>query len=163
MLLDKFWPSNGIEISIDYRSDNFISEYVHGFECKSNNDKIWSVVDMVIILNFLEFEKSCSRKFKVITISTTDHISSRFDLYLNLGTNSKTILSDLLYTEFSVLLSDYNVFKKHGVMMYETKYLYRMNIYRIWTKHDNWYFLDWFWPSNGFENWIHNRLEWIDW
>ena len=52
MLLDMFWPSNGIvENSVYYRSDDGISKYVHGSEFKSNCDEIWTVVDMVIILN----------------------------------------------------------------------------------------------------------------
>ena len=123
MLLDKFWPSNGIENSVYHRSNNAISKYVHEFAYRSNANEIWCIVDMVIILNFLEFENSCSRKFKIIIISITGHISSVFKLYLNQYTYSKTAASNLPYTAFSVLLNEYNLCKKHWVMMYETNYV----------------------------------------
>ena len=57
---------------------------------------------MVIILNLFEFENGCSRKFKIITISNTDHIASLFNLYLNPCTYLETAVSNLSYTAFSV-------------------------------------------------------------
>ena len=123
MLLDKFRPANGFENSVYYRSDNVIFKYVHGFEYKSNADEIGPVVDMVIILNFLDFANNCSRKVKIITISNTAHISSAFNLYLNLCTYLETTLPDLSYTEFSISLNDQNLSKKHEVMMHEMNYV----------------------------------------
>ena len=40
MLLDKFWPSNGMENAVYYRSNDVFSKYVHGIEYKSNADEI---------------------------------------------------------------------------------------------------------------------------
>ena len=45
MYFCKLCSFNGIEDSVCYRSDDIISKYVHGFNCKSNDDEIWSVVD----------------------------------------------------------------------------------------------------------------------
>ena len=118
VVLDKFWPSNGIENSACYRSDD-----VHGFEYRSNADEIWCIVDMIIILNFLEFDNSCSGKFKIITISITGHISSAFKLYLNPCSYFKTTASNLSYTAFVVPLSDCNLCKKHWVITYKTSHV----------------------------------------
>ena len=68
---------------------------------------------MVMILNFVEQPLSNSRKFKIITISNTDHISSLFNLYLNPCTYLETTVSNLSYTAFSVSLDDHNLCKKH--------------------------------------------------
>ena len=89
---------------------------MHGFECKSNGDEIYYVVDMKIILNFLEFENGCSRKFKIITMSTTDHISSEFILYLNLCTYLEIAASILSYVAFPVSINDHNLCKKSGLL-----------------------------------------------
>ena len=84
MLLDKFCLRNGIKNSVYYGPDVVNFKYVHGFEYRSNFDEIQCTVDVVIILNFLEFESSRSRKFKIVTMSITGHISSVFKLHLNL-------------------------------------------------------------------------------
>ena len=55
---------------------------------------------MVIILNFLEFENGFSRKFKIITISITGHISSVVKLYSNPCAYFKTTASNLSYIVF---------------------------------------------------------------
>ena len=113
MLLNKFCSSNGIENLVHYKSNAVIFKFIHGFEYKSNADEIQCIVDMVIILNFLEFENNCSRKFKIIIISITGHNSSVFKLYLNPCTYLKTAAFNLSYTAFSVSLDEYNLCKKH--------------------------------------------------
>ena len=45
------------------RSDDVVCKYVQGFECKLTGVEMWSVVHTIMILNFLEFEDSCVRKF----------------------------------------------------------------------------------------------------
>ena len=76
-----------------------------------------------MILNFLKQLLSNSRKFKIITSSTTAYISSAFTLYSNSCTYSETELSNLSYIKFLVPLDDYNLFKTHGVVMYETNHM----------------------------------------
>ena len=78
---------------------------------------------MVIILNFLEFENSCSRKFKIMSTSITGHISSAFKLYLSPCTYLETQASILSYTAFSVLLGEHNLCKKHWFIKYETNHV----------------------------------------
>ena len=102
VLIDKFWSSNGAENLAYYKSNHVISKSVHGFECRSNADEMWGIVDIVIILNFFEFENGCSRKFKIITISITGHISSVLKLHSNPCTYLETAASNLSYTAFSV-------------------------------------------------------------
>ena len=75
---------------------------------------------------------SNSRKFKIITISTTAYISSAFNLYSNPWTYLETSLSNLSYTEFSVPLDDHNSFKTHGVVMYETNYMISIDYLNNW-------------------------------
>ena len=123
VFLHKFWSSNRIENSAYYRSNDVLSKYVHGFEYRSNADEIQCIVVMLIILNFLEFDNGCSKKFKIITISTTSHISSVLKLHLNPCTYLKTAASNLSYTAFSVSLIEYNLCKKHWVMMHETSHV----------------------------------------
>ena len=67
----------------------------HLLECKFKlvGDEILSVFDMVMILNFLEFEYSCLMKFKIITISNTDNISSSTNLNFNSSTWLETASS----------------------------------------------------------------------
>ena len=73
--------------------DNAVSKHVLEFKCKLVGDEILSVFDMVMILNFVEFECSWLIKFKNITISNTDNISSLTNLYLNSSTCLETALS----------------------------------------------------------------------
>ena len=40
VFLDTFWPSNGIEIRIYYKSDVAISEYISGFKYYSDSEEI---------------------------------------------------------------------------------------------------------------------------
>ena len=142
MLLDKFWPSNGLENSVYSRSNNVISKYVHGFEYRSNADEIQCIVVMLIILNFLEFDNSCSRKFKIITIPITGHISSVLKLHLNPSTYLETAASNPSYTAFSVWLDEYNLCKKHWVMMHETSHVIAVEYVLLRIMHNNPCFLD---------------------
>ena len=75
--------------AVDDRFDAVVLKYAHGFEYNLYTDDMWPVIDMVMILNFLEQPFSNSRKFKMITISTIHHISSAFDLYSNPWTYSE--------------------------------------------------------------------------
>ena len=70
------------------------------------------MAEMVMILNFLEFDLSCLKKCEIITISTTYHISSPFVFYSNPCTYLETSLIDLSYTEFSVQLNCQNLSKR---------------------------------------------------
>ena len=99
--MDKLWSSNRSEILVYDRLDNFVSKYVHEFEYNSNADKIWAMIDVVMILNFLKFDDSSTRKFKIRITSITAHISSASELYLNSCTDLETKLSNLSYTKFS--------------------------------------------------------------
>ena len=103
--LDNFWPSNGTENLLTHGSDHVIFKYVHAFGCKLNDDEMWFVVNMVIILKCLEFENVSSRKFQIKCC-----ISSQFDLYLNSCTYFEIATFNLLYTELSVMLNSPNVF-----------------------------------------------------
>ena len=47
---------NEIENSVYNRTADAVSKYVHGFKYKLNPDEIWSIVDVAMILNFLEFD-----------------------------------------------------------------------------------------------------------
>ena len=113
MLLDKFCSSTGIENLVYYRSKAVIFKYVHGLEYKPNADEIQCIVDMVIILKFLEFENIRSRKFKIMIISITGNNSSVFKLYSNPCTYLKTAAFNSSYTAFSVSLDEYNLCRKH--------------------------------------------------
>ena len=63
MLLDKLRPFNAVDNSVYHGSDDVISKSVHGLEHRSNADEMYHVVDTLTILNFLELENNCSRKF----------------------------------------------------------------------------------------------------
>ena len=93
--MDKLWSSNGSENLVYDKSNNSVSKYVYEYEYNSNADKIWAMVDVVMILNFLKFDNSSARKFKIRTTSTTAHISSAVKLYLNSCTYLETKLSNL--------------------------------------------------------------------
>ena len=121
--LHKFWSFNSIENAVYYRSDDDVSKYVFGFEYKLNGEEIWSVVEMAMILNFLEFEKSCLRKYKIITTSTTAYISSAFKSYPNPCTYLETASLALSYTAFSDSLNNQNLCKMHRIMMYASNYV----------------------------------------
>ena len=99
--MDKLWSSNGSENLVYDRSDNSVSKYVHEFEYNSNADKIRAMVDVVMILDFPKFDNSFARKLKIRTTSTTAHISSAFELYLNSCTYLETELCNLSYSKFS--------------------------------------------------------------
>ena len=50
------------------RSADVVVKHVHGSEGKLTGVKTWSVVQVVMILNFLEFESSCLKKCKMMNI-----------------------------------------------------------------------------------------------
>ena len=80
----KLHLSNETKNAIYDGLDAAVFEYVHGFKYNVYTDEIWHVIDMVMILNFLEQLLSNSRKFKTITIVTIHCISSAFDTYLQI-------------------------------------------------------------------------------
>lgn len=81
--LHRLYSSNETENAVYDRLDAAVSKYVHGYKYNLTTDEIWPVIDMVMILNFLEQLFSNSRKFKMISITTIHYISSAFDLYSN--------------------------------------------------------------------------------
>ena len=83
MLLDEFWHFNGIENLIHDRSDDSVSKYINSFEYKWNAAAIWAIVEMVMILNHLDFDNSHFTKFKIVIMSTLAYISPAINLYLN--------------------------------------------------------------------------------
>ena len=82
---------------------------------------------------FLEQIVSTSRKFKIVTISTTAYISLAFNLYSNLCKYPETELSNLSYIQFSVPLDDYNLSKTHWVVKYETNYVTSIEYLNNWN------------------------------
>ena len=118
MLLHRLCAYNRTENRVYYISDHVNSKYVHGFKYKSNDAEICSVLDMMIILNYLEFESSCWRNFKLMTILITGYMSSSLNLHLNSWAYLQTALPNPSYTEFSVSLVGYNLFKKNGSFMW---------------------------------------------
>ena len=90
--LHKFWLFNEFENAAYSVSDAAVFKYVLGLVYKSNAHEIQAVIDMVMILNFFELLLSNSEKFKIITISTTHHNYSAFDLHLNPNTYRKYII-----------------------------------------------------------------------
>ena len=52
VLLDEFWPFNGIGNLIYDRSDNSVSKYVIRFGYKRNAGEIWAIVGMLMIWIF---------------------------------------------------------------------------------------------------------------
>ena len=54
VLSDKFWPFNGIKNATYNRSDDSVSKFVNGFEYKWIAKEMWAIVEMVMILNFVE-------------------------------------------------------------------------------------------------------------
>ena len=104
MVLNEFWPFNGIESLIYDRSDNSVSKYVNGFEYKWISEEIRAIVEMVMILNFPEFNTSYFRKFQIVTMSTLTYISSAFNLYLNAFTYLETTEHHLWYNSSKYLL-----------------------------------------------------------
>ena len=117
-----------------YKPNNGISKHVHGSESKSNCDEIRAVVDLVIILNFVEFENSCSRKFQVITISTTGHISSLFNLYLNSWTYSKTTAYNSSYTAFSVSFDFLHLVDRKTVFRWDSSQRISKRVWAVLSK-----------------------------
>ena len=87
---------------------------MHELEYKSNADEMWPVVEMLMILNFLEQLVSNSRKLKIITISITAYITSAFNLYSNPCTYLEAFSSDPSYTGFSIPFDEHNLSKKSG-------------------------------------------------
>ena len=111
-LLHKLWSFNKTENAVYNRSNAAVLKYLHGYKYMLNAEEIWFVFDMVMILNFLEKLLSNSRKFKMITISTTDHISSAFCLYSEPCTYSKITFVALHFTEFSIPFDGRNLSKR---------------------------------------------------
>ena len=93
--LHKLWSLNETENAVLDKLHYVVSKHVHGFKCKSNGNQTWSVVDMVMILSFLEQVFSNFGGIKVITLLTTGHISSPTDLYSNQCTGLVITFSDL--------------------------------------------------------------------
>ena len=67
--LPKLYSSNEIANAVYDKLHAAVSKYVHEFADNLNTDEIWLVIDMVMILNFLQQLISNSRKFKIIIIS----------------------------------------------------------------------------------------------
>ena len=121
MLLDKLHLFNGTDHVAHYRADDVISESQHRFECKVNDEEIWSVVHVMIILNFLEFGVTVRK----IQNHYIDHRVQLIPikLYLNPCANLETTFSNPSCTQFSVSSNDHNVCKKHRVMIHQTNHV----------------------------------------